>query len=403
MLKRWTNIVIVGLIILCSTSLYKLTIVGETMEKGLQLMGGGLIIVLLLFHMVYSEQKQIKRNYSLAISLILFSLLTSMITAYVARDQRIIHTLFAQRTIYFYFLYFLLHQLKFDPKDLQKMILFFALVYVGVHMVQTIVYPKIITNGTIRVERGTIRIYTMGADYIAVAFLIYLQRFLRSNKFKYLFMLFIIVAIYIMRGGRSAIAIQSLTVVMFLIIDRKVRSRFFLFILGIIGSLAIFMIFQNIFLELFQQSQVDASKGEDYIRIRAVRYYLIDFYDYPIAYITGNGMQYPHSNYGKLITLNTIKYQFYLSDIGLIGNYINYGLFFVLGVLKIFTKTLRLKIEPEQVYVKYLFVALIIGLLTSGAFAESDFIGMLACLLYLVDTSNDAYLQKRELTAEKAP
>ncbi|MEN8229373.1 MAG: hypothetical protein ABFS38_14540 [Bacteroidota bacterium] len=398
MAKRWTNIVIVGFLILCSTSFYKLTFVGASMEKGLQLIGGVITIVLIIFHLIYSEQKNIKQNYSLALFLIVFSMLTSMVTAYVTRDQRFIYTLFAQRALYFYFLYFLLHQLKIDPKDLEKMIIFFALVYVAVHLVQTIVYPRIITNGTIRVERGTIRIYTMGADYIATAFLIYLQRFLRLNKFKYLFMLFVIISIYIMRGGRSSIAIQALTVVLFLIIDRKVRSRFFLVILGLIGSFAIFMIFQNIFLELFQQSQVDASKGEDYIRIRAVRYYLTDFFEYPIAYITGNGMQYPHSNYGKLVRLNAIKYRFFLSDIGLIGNYVNYGFFFVLGVLGIFARTMRLKIEPDYIYVKYLFVAIIIGILTSGAFAESDFIGMIVCLMYLVDTSNNTYLQKLEAT-----
>lgn len=396
MLQRRINIVIVGLILFCSTSFSKLSFLSPAMEKGLELMGGAIIFVLIIFHLIYSNQKGIKQNYSGALFLIFLGLITSTITSYAAWDQKIVYTLFAQRAIYLYLLYFLLHQLKFDPRDLEKMFIFFALFYVAVHLVQTAVYPKIIVNGTIRVERGTIRIFTSGADFLAVAFLIYLQRFLRHNNFKYLFLLFLIFSIYILRGGRSPIAIQTLTVILFLIFDKKVKSRFFLVILGLIGSFAIFLIFQNIFMELFMQSKTDAAKGDDYIRIRAIQYYMTDFYKYPIAYITGNGMHYPHSNYGRIISLNAIKHRYFLSDIGLFANYVYHGLFFVIGVISIFVKTLRMKIMPEQVYVKYYFIALLIGILTSTAFMDADFIGLIACVMYLVDTSNYKYLEKQE-------
>ena len=90
------------------------------MQKMAEIVGGGIIFVLILFHLVYSNQKGIKRNFSVALLFILLSLITSMITSYAARDQRIVHTMFAQRAMYYYLLYFLLHQLKFDPKDMEK-------------------------------------------------------------------------------------------------------------------------------------------------------------------------------------------------------------------------------------------------------------------------------------------
>lgn len=403
MLKRRINIVILAVIILCSVSFYELSFLGSAMQKMAEILGGGIIFVLILFHLVYSNQKGIKRNFSVALLFILLSLITSMITSYAARDQRIVHTMFAQRAMYYYLLYFLLHQLKFEPKDMEKVFVFFAVVYMGMHFLQTALYPRLITDGTVRAERGTVRIYIEGADYIALAFLLYLQKFLRSNNLKYLLLIFLVIAIYVMRGGRSAIAIQTLTVVLFVIIDRKVQSRIFLVMLGLIGSIAIFFIFQDIFGELVNQSKTDMAKGEDYIRLKAIRYYMTEFNEsHPIAYITGNGKAYPHSNYGKLIRLTTLKYRYYLSDIGLFGNYVFYGLFFIIGVLGICIRLLKLKIDPGQSYVKYYFIAVIIGITTSAAFAEADFICMMVCLLYLVDTSNDASLKNRESRLENS-
>jgi hypothetical protein len=399
MLKRRINIVILTVIILCSVSFYQLSFLAS-MHKMIQLAGAGIILVLILFHLVYSNQKGVKQNFNLALTFIIIALISSTVTSYVVRDQKIIYTLFAQRALYYYLLYFLLHQLKFDPKDLEKILIAFGVVYIGFHLLQTAIYPRIITDGSVRMERGTIRIYVDGADYVAAAFLIYLQRFLRSNHLKYLFVLLVIFAIYVMRGGRYALAIQSLTVVLFLIIDRRVRSRFFLVILGLIGSFAIFLIFQDIFGELVSQSRTDMAKGEDYVRIRATQYYLGEFNkDSPIAYITGNGHSYHASNYGKTIRHNTLKYRYYLSDIGLFGNYVYYGLFFVLGVLSIIVRTLRLRIHTDHTYVKYFFVAILIGLTTAGAFGESDFIGMIVIIMYLVDTSNERY--RKQLAESK--
>ena len=118
-------------------------------------------------------------------------------------------------------------------------------------------------------------------------------------------------------------------------------------------------------------------------------------------YILGNGAYGEGTDYGKEIALNAIIRQFFLGDIGLIGNYVLYGVLFVLGVITICVRSLRLRIETMHAYIKYMFIAIILSLLTGGAFAHSDFIVFIGCVLYLIDLSRDHRINgKIEITSK---
>jgi len=390
--KRTINILILAFIILCANSFYKFAYLGP-LEKGSELLGTVLVIVLILLHMIYSGDRGIRQNFTVPVVLILLSALTSMITAYLVRDQKIIHTLFAQRALYYYFLYFLLHQMRFDTRDIENLFIFFALVYLALHFIQTFLYPNIFFNATVFLDRGTIRIYLPGSHYIAVAFLIFLQRFSRTGGLINLVLLLTIAAAYIMRGGRLPMAILVLTVVLFFLFERKVRSRLLMIMLGLVGGFAIFIIFRNVFLELIATSERQASMGQEYIRFRTAEFFLTDFFESPVAYITGNGYGYSNSHYGKLISHLSAHYGYTLGDIGIIGNYAIFGAFFVIGVLIICIRAVRLRIGSGQHYIRYYFISVILGLVLSGGFARPDFIVLAVCLLYVLDVS---HLQSRE-------
>jgi hypothetical protein len=394
MVNRWINIGIIGLIILCSTSFYKFSILGP-LQKGSELMGPVIIIGMIILYAVYSDKSKIRHHFSTAILLMILSLLTSMVTAYFVREQSFIQTMFAQRALYYYLLYFLLHQIRIEVKDIEKMIIFFALIYIGLHYLQTVSYPTVLFDGSIFAERGTIRVYLPGAHYISIAFYLYLQRFLRSNRMKYILFMFLIVSVFILRAGRQPLAILVLTTILFVLFDRKVKSRFLLILLGVAGAFSLFLIFQGIFQEILLTSRRDVTMGDDYIRLRSARYYLTDFFESTIAYITGNGMYHDHSAYGMLMKKNNTIYHYHIGDIGLLGNYVIYGPFFILGVIIICVKALKTKIESEYTYVKYFFLAVIISLIAGGAFANSDFICLIVMLMYVMDVSNRSYVQQK--------
>ena len=386
MLKRRLNNLTVIFIIFCSTSFYNFTILGP-LQKIADIAGVGTILILILIQLVYSHETSNQRNFNWPVSLIIFASFTSMFAANLFHDQGFGHTLFAQRSLYFYLFYFLLHQLKVQVRDLEKIFIVMGLLYIALYLAQYFLYPKIIFDAFIRETRGTIRIYMPGAVYLTAAFFISLQNFMRTNRFKYLVLLLGIFSIIIMNGGRQSMAIMALMVVLFLVFDRKVKSKIFLGMLGMIGAFAIFLIFQDIFKALIMQSRSDANLGEEYVRIQAAQYYLTEFYRNPLAYITGHGAYYAGTNYGKVIEHNILYHQYYLGDIGLIGNYVIFGSFFILGVLTICFRSLRLRIEEQYTYIKYIYLAIIISLLTSGVFAQGDYIVFFGCLMYIVDVS----------------
>jgi len=95
------------------------------------------------------------------------------------------------------------------------------------------------------------------------------------------------------------------------------------------------------------------------------------------------------NNTGYGLEMSRLMAQHYfLGDIGLIGNYAIYGAFFVIGVIGICVKSIIIRISSNQAYLRYMFIAIVLSLLTGGGFANSDFICAAMCLLYIIDVSN---------------
>jgi len=386
LLRRINNLILI-LIILLSTGMYEIAALKGSYQKFSELIGAGIIVFLLLLYIIYSNQERIRQNFAFPIALILMSVVFSMFMAKYSRDQSFSNTLFAQRGMYYYLLYFLLHRLKILPGDLQKILVGFGIIYILLFLLQFFAYPKYLFNTYINASRGTIRIYLNGSVYLSIAILFSIQQFFRLNKTKYLILFLGCVIIIILTGGRQTMAIMAFVMVLFLIIDRRVKSKVFLALLGAIGTTMLYFIFQDIFEALIYRSQIDASKGENYIRILAIKFYLTDFNKNALSYFTGNGMYQGHSRYGmEVMSYNNIGY--YFGDVGIIGNYVIYGFLFLIGVIIIIVKSFQLRIEPQFRYIKYLFFVTVLGLMTAGSFAQGHFIAGVTCILYLIDVSN---------------
>jgi len=385
-LRRINNLIFI-FIILCSTGFYEFSFLGP-IQKVAEIIGVGLIVILLAFNLVYAEQKYIPHNFTLPIVLILFSLLTSMFMAKFSREQAFGDTLYAQRAIYFYALYFLLHVLKIKPRDLTIIFIAFGFIYVFLFLIQFTIYPTIIFDAYVRFERGTVRIYMAGSGYLGIASLITAQNFYRSNRIGYLLMLLLFLMIIVLSGGRFPIALSIFVLSIFFILDRKVKSRFFLMFLGLIAMGALFFAFQNIFEAMLLRSHSDIQLGQDYVRLRAIQFFLTDFFLHPMAYITGNGMFSNNSTYGLEIRNRMLFDGYFLSDIGIFGIYAIYGAFFLLGVVIMIVKAFKLKIESQFFFIKFFFFEIVLGLLTAASLTQSHFICLLVSVLYIADVSN---------------
>ncbi len=395
MLARIKNIYVYA-IILCSTSFFSLTMLGPIAKIG-EFLGVGIIIVLLLLHIVYGDQKAYPHQFALFILLIFLSLVTSMMMAKFSRDQNFAATMIAQRAIYYYLFYFLLHQLKVRPSDLERIFIIFGFLDVVLYLIQFFLFPRIIFDVFILAHRGTVRIYLKGLDYLAISYFMCMQAFFRTNRIKYLIYTLVFFSIFVLLGGRQTMAIMAFTLIMFLIFSKKVRSRLLIGFCVAVSIILVFIMFQGIFEAMLVQSVRDRSLGSDYVRILSSKYFLTDFFKSPWAYITGNGMFANDTSYGIEVD-RLMTHGFYLGDIGLIGNYALFGVFFVAGVLGICIKSLVAKIGENHIYIRYMIIAIMLSLITGGGFAKADFICFIACLMYMIDISNYKLSQNQNVT-----
>jgi hypothetical protein len=386
MLLRRINNLFVIMIIVLSTGLFNLHKFGSG-QKAAELLGIGIILGLLIIHFIYSDQKVFKMNFIPFIILIFLSLVTSMFTANYVREQSFGVSLFAQRAIFYYFFYFLLHQLKIKPRDLEIIFVIFGVLHIVLYLAQYFSYPKILFDVFMISDRGTIRIYLKGSDYLALCYFMSMYALLRTNKIKYLVYMLASFSIFVLLGGRQTMALMVLVLFLALLFTKKIRSRV-LFIVMMAGcALLVFYLFQGIFMEMITTSNRNRAQGSNYVRISGTRFFLTDFFKSRIAYITGNGVPGSGSSYGSEMNLLRLSKGYYLGDIGVIGVYVTYGLFFILGLVGIFYKVFTTKIDEHYLYIKYMFLGAFLSLITGGGFAEPDFICFVCCLLYLVDVT----------------
>jgi hypothetical protein len=395
LLKRVNNLFVI-LIILCSTGFYNFSKLGSG-QKAAELMGAVMIIALLAMHLIYSDQLTFKKNFVPFILLIFLGAASSIITANYVKEQTITASIFAERAVFYYFFYFLLHQLKIRPRDLEIIFIIFAVIHVCLYLLQYFAYPKILFDVYMMADRGTIRIYLKGSDYLALCFFMSMYFWLKTNKLIYAIYMLAAFSIFLLLGGRQTIALMILVLVLAVFFTRQVRSRLFISVMIVISAACVFYMFQDIFKELLVTSNRDRSQGSSYVRIKAAKYFLTTFYKTPVAYITGNGVPGSSSEYASEMSLIRVSKGFYLGDIGLIGTYIMYGIFFIIGVAGIFFKAFKTKIQEHYRYIKFMFLGSMLSLVTGSGFGEPDFICFICCLMYLIDVTSVSY----DSTAEK--
>ena len=166
MLKK----LVIILIALCSVEFFTIILVPEVIQKVADVLGISIILFFLVLFSIYDRTPGIPRNFTLPIVLIYSAMIISMLAALAFWDQSLPVTLWAQKALYFYLIYFLLSKLRPHPDFIIDMIIALGVVFMVIYIVQNIVYPFEIVSYRLFVDRGTIRIFMPGGGYRAVVF-----------------------------------------------------------------------------------------------------------------------------------------------------------------------------------------------------------------------------------------
>jgi hypothetical protein len=387
--------IIVTLVFLCSISFFELRIIPSSLLQGIGFLGICIMVVFLIFHFIYDKTPRLKKHFAIEIYLVFISLILSMFGAYIFHGQDFKTTALVQRYMYFFLFYFFLHQLKPDPYFLMRLFVYFGLTYAGLYFLQFMVHPFSIVQSKAFYDRGTLRIFFPGANFLFITFFLsIIQYFLTRNRI-YIYFILIGFIIFILLGTRQVLFTVILVTLMYILLSNKVQNKIAVFTLILLSAVAFFFIFQEIFLSMLEVSKKQNANIEGDVRYRAITFFLFDFFPNRISYITGNGVASANSAYGVMVNNLKLYRGFYQTDIGLIGDFSKFGLVFLIAQFSIMFRILFLKIEEKLVFIKLVFWSMAITLITGGSIAAGDSITSVCSMLYLVD----AFKRQDKLTA----
>lgn len=395
--RKYIKLSILLLVIASSVYFFKIFFLNDHLIYILQFATIGLLVCIIIFQYTYWKFPLGKHHFTLPIVFIFIGVLLSMLTARFGHGQPFVISMWAQRFLYFYLLYFVLHILQVPIKTLEKIIFYSGVIYALVFFIQYAAFPRVIFDVRQGVERGTIRIFVPGLTIMNLAYFIGLVRVIYHNSFKYIPYLLIFVTIYLLSGTRSYIAGPTLITLLALIFSNRIKSKGFILLL-VIGALGItFYMFQDIIENLVSLTSKQSKNFTEDHRYRAAEFFLTDFFPNQLAYITGNGEGHQISAFGREIFSYKANYGFYQSDIGLIGEYTKYGAFFILGVIILFYKVMSQKLSINLKYIHFFFLLLIISMILGSFFTSPDSIVILCMLMYMLDVernTNPKYQKK---------
>ncbi len=374
---------IIFFIILSSVGFFNIVLLPVRLGFLVQFAITGGMLLFIVIQEIYGKTERLEHNFKIPVFLIFTGIFLSMIAANAYHGQNFGLTIWAQRAMYFYLFYFFLHYLKPDKEELEKIVLTIGILYTIFYLLQWAIYPTMIFDVRQVDARGTIRIFLPGASFLTFALYLCLHRFYRNNEIKYIFLVVAFLSILVLMATRNFLASVILVILYSLIFGKTIRSRYIIYFLILLSVIPIFIIFQDIFIEMVELSERQSENFETDIRVRAAKFFLTDFFPNKLTYIMGNGQDHGQSIYGMRILTYKIAHGYYQSDIGIIGDFSKFGLFYIVGYFWLFVKVFSIKLKPEYGYVKYFFLLNILSMPFGSA--SSSGIVALCILMYILD------------------
>lgn len=399
-LTYYFKISLLLLVLIGSIQFFRVNVLNDDSIYLFQMIILGLIILTLLAQVIYWKNPLYKQRFITPLVWIFTGVALSMFTAYAQHGQSFGVSLWAQRFMYFYLFYFFLHVVQLDVKQIEKIIVFFGLLYVAAYLVQYVAYPQILFDVRIDPSRGTIRIFIPGLSFLILAFFFSMQEVFQRNSVRHIIYMLLFFSIIVLSGTRHVTANLGFIGIMALIFSKRVQSRVFLFFLAALAAVAVYFIFQDIINHLLSLSREQTADAEaEMARLRATEFFLTDFFPNNLAYVTGNGESHAWSSFGQQVDAYKVNYGYFQSDIGIIGEYTKYGAFFVVGAVFMIIKMLSHRLPQKQQYIRYFLFSTMISLPFNMAFTRIYYIVILCILMYIIDVK--AASREKEQTKKK--
>ncbi|NJC25885.1 hypothetical protein [Neolewinella antarctica] len=302
-----------------------------------------------------------KGGFTPAVRVIVFAIVFSIPMAYLVWGQSLSVSVFETLPYLPWIYFFVLIRLNFSIATLEKIIVGFSLVYLALYFFQFVMAPTIyfgrsLWGDTFSVDRGVIRIIFPGAGIFILAALMAINKITSRAPGRPFWIALAAMGLIIpvMQVTRQFILGMTL-----LILYHVLRSQNILLRIVTLATAGLFLIgLLNADIPqidgVIAAGQRDADLGKEYIRVRAGTYFLTDFSPEWPAQVFGNGVaRWGEGYYGRFVELLGNRRGYYLSDVGIIAVYANFGLLAILGFALMWYRSFTVPLPAEYQYLKY--------------------------------------------------
>jgi len=380
--------------------LFNLSIFPSMIGPLSQIIGGGLLIAFLVIGIIYSPSHRIQMHFSTSIIILIISAIPSIFMAKYFHQQNILISAFAYRMLLFYLIYYYVHIFNIPVQFIIKSIVGVGLLAVILYYSQLALFPKMIMDIRYMEGRGTLRLFVPGMICTQAAYFYFLHQFFAKKKLYFLLLSFLSLSIFVLQGTRQMIFALIFLSMVYILFSKKVRSKLLISLIFSLAIVALFFTFQDIFNELTRISSSQVQNLSGGIRIRAMKYFLTDFMPNKWVYVFGNGSPALGSVYSQKMGFLVYKYRFFLSDIGIIGDYVKYGIIFILAGITLIIKSVRFKVSQDYSYLKYYIYAQCFTFFTGfGIFGGVDIIILMILYVFDVDRTTQKRIENERIQA----
>lgn len=380
------RIIVLILILLISIRFWSFQLISDSFYDLLDI----LVIGCMLF--IYLTQKHKIRNGMYLNKYLLwmfFFIFFSTIPAYFIHGQSFVYSMMALRLFGYWLFYYVLHCYNISSKVITKIIVYIAMIWVTILIVQIFTYPNVyfytksmlLTGKEVEIRNGIYRLMTFRHNYAMLCAVLFFIKYSIDKKISFLFIsLYCLVGLYIY-STRQYLTATILGIVLSVLFLRG-KSKYFGIFVSIILIVAIAINFDVLFGETLTKTNDELN--EDNLRFLSYTYFLFEFSTSPLAYFFGNGFAHDFSAFGKQIT-NLNELGLYQSDVGLVGTYSKYGIFYVICVLIIHFKIIFMKLGKDGLYLRIFMIMNFMLLPLSDFFGIASATPLFCIVFYLFD------------------
>lgn len=287
-----------------------------------------------------------------------------------------------------YLLFFVMYIMKVEQRVILKMCLAFGVFWVAMETIQQITYPTIwfatrydTFDREMEIRNDVYRFNMEGREFGLLLLFFCFQKYLEFNKRKYLYGFIAgLVGVYLL-ATRQIMVASVLCLLYGMFAMHKLKLTSFCAIAAIV--LIIYLNMDALFGDYIEMTQ---QVDEDDIRLVSYYFYGIEYNKGEfLPFLLGNGLS-GESAYGTEIANFQIT-GLYRADIGIVGMYSWYGVFYVVLVLAFFVYIFRER-KYIDLYLRMYVVYMCLTSIMLHHFGYSTHHIMTLCfLLYLIDAS----------------